>query len=364
VRTGSGARRVVRRTLADALGAPGDASAFITFRDARSGLEYVQTARGLNEHGLRLSLDAYQAHVFWEFREVRDGSAGQWRRLAERLGGAGVPSLEDALRELQLEPVHGPLRAIFDGPEVAAVLDGAATDDDLERLQARLTALFEAVAGSTGVSGDHRALGAAVRTRVERAFDEGPASGLDRLEGCALFAWVVLAGLGELAPGADVTVTSAAWFDELRMAAEVAKGFRLTGLDEPEAWAAASWTRVLLRLPRPMSITGRSKAARDRRLVDQWLGVADVRAAMGVNTWDGVEWVDRDRFVQLVRWAVRLDAIDAGRTPDDALVSRMARAAEAAGYRVDRLQEASGPPTRDDPRARRRAASTRRPGRG
>ncbi len=55
------------------------------------------------------------AHVYWEFREVWDGAAGQWARLAARLGGTGVPSLDDALRELQLEPVHGPLRALFAG---------------------------------------------------------------------------------------------------------------------------------------------------------------------------------------------------------------------------------------------------------
>jgi len=34
-------------------------------------------------------------------RELAD-PAGVWRRLAERLEGRGVPSLEDALREVQL----------------------------------------------------------------------------------------------------------------------------------------------------------------------------------------------------------------------------------------------------------------------
>ena len=43
-------------------------------------------AAEIRDQGLRLSLDAYGCHVFWEFREVHDGSAGQWARLAERLG--------------------------------------------------------------------------------------------------------------------------------------------------------------------------------------------------------------------------------------------------------------------------------------
>ena len=55
------------------------------------------------------------AHVFWEFREVRDGSPASGRGSRRGSPGAAVPSLDEAMRELQLEPVHGPLRAIFAG---------------------------------------------------------------------------------------------------------------------------------------------------------------------------------------------------------------------------------------------------------
>ncbi len=83
-----GSKRLVRRSLAEGLGLPNEADAFVIFRDARTGLETLRSCRELWEHGLRLSLDAYEAHVFWEFREVHDGVAGQWARLAARLGGA------------------------------------------------------------------------------------------------------------------------------------------------------------------------------------------------------------------------------------------------------------------------------------
>jgi hypothetical protein len=300
------------------------------------------------------SLDAYQGHVFWEFHEVHDGSAGQWRRLTERLGGAGVPSLEEALRELQLEPVHQPLRAIFDGPAVAAVLDGIATGPDLDSLEARLAAFLAAVREATDVPGDPAAVARASRTRAEAAFAALTES-LERPDRAALLVWVTMSRAGELATGADVAATSAAWYDELRLAPIVAAGLRGAGLDEGAAWEASALTRVLLRLPRPGDVKGRSTAARDAALLDRLLAVDEIRTAMGVNTWEGVEWLDRDRFAHALEWAARLDAIDTGRPPDDTVVTRLTAAAQTAGYDIARLRAALAP--------RRSVTTTGSPGR-
>jgi glycosidase len=343
-KSASGAKRLVRRSLAEGLGLPDDPSVFVTFRDARTGLAYLRSARDIRERGLWLTLDAYQGHVFWEFREVADGTAGQWRRLAERLGGRGVPSLDDALRELQLEPVHRPLRALFGDGHVAAVLDTTATAADLDALEDRLAALLRAVAAATGVNGDAVLTAARIRDEASAAYTDG-AGDLGRTDRAALLGWLVLSRLGELAPGADVPATSVAWYDELRLAPVVAGGFREASVDEAAAWGVADLVRVLLALPRPGSIRGRGKVA-DLRLVESWLVRDAVRAAMGVNTWEGVEWLDRDRFEGLLGWAVRLDAIESGREPDMALVRRLSAAAEAAGYRVDALLAALSAPAR------------------
>jgi glycosidase len=341
-KSASGAKRLVRRSLAEGLGLPDDPALFVTFRDARTGLAYLRSCRDIHERGLWLTLDAYQGHVFWEFREVRDGVSGQWRRLAERLGGRGVTSLDDALVELQLEPVHAPLRALFDDGHVAAVLDGAATDADLDDLEDRLAALLDAVAKATAVAGDP--ITAAARIRDEAAAAYGDAAGpLSREDRAALLGWLVLSRIGELAPGADVAATSLAWYDELRMAPVIAAGFRSASLDEAASWRTADQVRVLLALPRPSTIRGRGRNA-DLRLIEAWLTRDTVRAAMGVNTWEGVEWLDRDRFESLLRWAARLDAIEKGGRPDERVVGRLSAAAEAAGYRMGDLLASLAPP--------------------
>jgi glycosidase len=342
-KSAGGAKRLVRRTLAEGLGLPDDPELYVTFHDARTGLAYIRSANGIHERGLWLTLDAYQGHVFWEFREVRDGVAGQWRRLAERLGGRGVPSLDDAMRELLLEPVHAPLRALFEDGHVAAVLDGSATTADLDVLEDRLAALLRAVAEATRVDGDPVTTAARIRDEAGAAYADG-AGDLTREDRAALLGWLVLSRLGELAPRADVAATSLAWYDELRLAPVVAGGFRTAGLDEATSWGVADLVRVLLALPRPSSMRGRGRQ-RDVRLLESWLVRDTVRAAMGVNTWEGVEWLDRDRFTNLLRWAVRLDALDAEREPDEALVDRLAAAAETAGYRVDALLASLSAPT-------------------
>jgi glycosidase len=374
VKEPDGSKRLVRRSLADGLGIPGDDGVFVAFRDARTGLEYLRSGRALREHGLFVALDAYQGHVFWEFRELHDGVAGQWARLAAMLDGRGVLSLEDSLRELQLEPVHEPVRALLRDGLGARVLDGTATTDDLAALEERHERFLGAIADATGVDGSSEDIAAAARDRVERVFVTGPTGSLpeDAGERAALLAWLLLAPSGGLAPGADPAATSRAWFDELRIAPVLAAGLREAGLDEGAAWAAADRARILLDLPRPSRLGSPAKTL-DARLLEAWLARDDVRAAMGVNTWEGTEWLDRDRFSALLEWAARLEVLDAAETRSparrsaakpDAFVARLAAAAEAAGYRLDRLRaslRASAPPTSDrkpSPRHRRRGTKS------
>ncbi|MBA2255431.1 MAG: alpha-amylase [Chloroflexi bacterium] len=355
-KSADGSKSMVRRTLADGLGLPDDQQGLVIFRDARNGLESIRSAREIRDQGWRVSLDAYGGHVYWEFRSVRDGISGQWSRLAERLGDRPVPSLEEALRELQLEPVHAPFRALFGDGLMAALLDRD-TDAEtarLDGLERRLRAFLVALAGATGVDGDPAALAAAVRARVGAAFrgSDLPGSRVDR---AALLAWLALSRTGELAPGADAPATSRAWYDELRLPGPLAAGLREVELDEGQAWWVADHVRVLLALPRPSRLRG-PVATLDARLIAAWLADDAVRAAIGVNTWEGVEWLDRDRFRSLLAWAERLDGLEAeeraeakgeAAAPHDGervseVVERLLAVAETAGYRVDSLLKLLG----------------------
>ena len=295
-------------------GCPNDPAAFVAFRDARTGLEYLRSCRELWERGLRLTLQAYGGHVFWEFREVWDGVAGQWASLAARLDGAGVPSLDDAFRELQLEPVHGPLRAIFaDGQVRGRPRRRGATRPRLEDLERRFAAFLAAVAEATGVTGDPAALAAAT-IRVAPGADHRRAiadrrPGPARPRGAARLAGPVAhgrAGTRRRRGGHEPRLVRRA-APAGRPGRRPARGRARRG----RRLGRADLVRVLLALPRPSALRGAARTA-DARLIEQWLARDPVRTAIGLNTWEGVEYLDRDRFVAMLRWAVRLDAIETG----------------------------------------------------
>jgi glycosidase len=329
VKAGDGTKRLERRTLAQGLGiADGDATdRWLTFRDQRTGLEHLRSFAEVRERGIHVRLRAYETRVFWDLRELHD-MAGVWRRLAGRIGEGGVPSLEDALREQQLTPVHDALRAVIAAPSRDTV-----------------TRLVGAVAEATATEGDRAAVVDAIVERAARA-EPVIATVDDRSQQAALRLWTLLAPLGSLPKGAAVGPTSRAWYEELRLAAVVADGLRGRGLDEGQAWWAAERVRTLLDLPLPSTVGGPA-ASLPARLVDAWLAHPAVRAFLRINAWDGVEWFHGESWVELVAWMDRLERIltppeERARRPVElsVLERRLDEAGDASGYRVDRLREA------------------------
>ncbi|RPH94288.1 alpha-amylase [candidate division KSB1 bacterium] len=99
------ARKLIRKTLGEGLGLRGDANLFYVLKDRITGLEYLRRGADLLAHGLFVQLRAYQYQVFTEFREVWDDAEGRWSKLAEMLGGRGVPSLDREYKRVYLAPL-------------------------------------------------------------------------------------------------------------------------------------------------------------------------------------------------------------------------------------------------------------------
>ena len=118
-----GAGQLRQQRLREGLGLSGDSESILAFRDSLTGLEYLRRSGQLSGQGLTLDLHAYQCHVFLDWRELRATAEQPWDRLCDQLNGRGVPSLDDALVSLELQPVHEALRQQLDSGVVRLLGD-------------------------------------------------------------------------------------------------------------------------------------------------------------------------------------------------------------------------------------------------
>jgi hypothetical protein len=238
-----------------------------------------------------VELGAYECLVLDDLREVVSTADEPWAGLAGVLHGRGVPSLDEALADHRLRPVHAAVRRVLVATTAADVA-------------ARRTELATALGMSRGWTGS----AASNPTQV-----------------------------GDVDPAARATVRlrplDRARFDSLR----VGSALRAAGLDAE----AIERTRVALGLAHPRTTPDATALARS------WLADPEVRAFLQVHEWDGVEWLVRERWVTLVRLADALDrASGAKRT--SAAIARLLPAAERAGDRVDRIVAAVAPTASKD----------------
>ncbi len=105
--------QIESKPLAEGLRINAAPNRFVIFRDIHSGLEYIRSTEEIRDKGLYFELDAYAYKVLIDFHEVEDNGEGQYRQLAIYLNGRGVPSINEAIRELMLAPVLNPIRELI-----------------------------------------------------------------------------------------------------------------------------------------------------------------------------------------------------------------------------------------------------------
>jgi hypothetical protein len=321
------------------------------------------------EHGLRFVLEAYACQVLVDWREVVDSEVSPWTALADRLGGQGVASLDEAMLRLRLEPPHAALRALLD----PALLDSLASGRDVTR-EERTTASAEAggrlrlflegaatlarhspdVTGG-GLEGDIDCAVNAFRTRVDaapriavleghfestwtrrtRALVTGGRAALAGIVG-----WAALEALGRLRDPVSPGVAGGRLFEALRIRSVLADAATQAGLESDEAWRLAARVRVVL-------VHARSVPARVRTQVAptlDWLSDPDAAWLTQVNEYEGVRYFVKEPFEELVWWMALPTLLTLAATPlpsADTIaalerdVAASMRAAAAAGYRVE-----------------------------
>jgi glycosidase len=395
-------RALTTRTLAEGLDITASPNHFVTFRDVRTGLEYIRSAVEVAERGLFIQLAAYQYSIMLDFRILEDHGDGRYRDLAEMLDGRGVPSIYEAIQEMVMEPVLTPFRALVNAETLHALIAhmDAPQAGLLDEVEARVTTLIAAVHNYAGTAAsapsavapapadarlataDDRddddpeseagALGAVVHNIMAAGADASdedevrapsPAQTVcEKLEktlmlplqeaqahfsalsiptgdeGLAVRAGLIIWAL--LAAFGEDAAQTRAWVDEWLLGRAIMVAFSALGVGE--AHAARALNGIKLATGRDRLLRG-STGERPDELVTALIGDPDARMLLGVNQFNNVVWYDDGGFHALLRWLYLVPQVE---STDDVLNAREASlqtllAAHAvAGYQVNPLRAA------------------------
>ena len=375
----------------DRFGLNGSDSLFMAARDAVSGLEYLYNGRDLAEKGLHFNLHAYQCHVFLDWRELHDDAAHPWSKLCYELAGRGVSSLDDALRGLQLKPLHDAMRDLLApalieqfAPAPAAKKKTAKKEEpptDGNKATPELTAKVKVLlersrhlaetdrkrAASNApdpwsgniaqaITGFERRITTALRLpELESYFstpwpDEAhevlPSSSADHKDSARILAgivaWAAMVAVGDYADPSDPDCSAARILDQQRLREPIAESLAKLGLDGDERWRSAARIRALL-AHKPWAPGDDTKKP---RAPFSWLQDPDVAWLIGVHSYQEVRYFGKEPYEQLLWWMALPALLRIAATPKvdrasveflEEQIQARTRAAADAEYQVDGL---------------------------
>ena len=331
-----GPRSLKHRDLGRGLGLRDEPGWFVVFRDLVSGLEYLRSSREMCSAGMFIELNAYQAHVFLDFREMADDAGGHLSRLSSYLQGRGVASLEKAGREMSLQPLHNALRELCQ-PEILArqlevfhgqpgsKMEGALWQELEEKIK---NLIAQAPGHEISAAGRHltvetlledllalRALFHPEKERAQNAAVEVPTAKKylqqqfkekaesERL----LILWLYMRCLAE--PGTERLPKDRSLFDECLLDSVLGEILRGWGFSESRIEPARRMIRLACGLgplvracSAALGKAGESVAAATGNLVKTMMQDGDARALLQMNQYQGGLFFNRENFVWFCDW--------------------------------------------------------------
>jgi glycosidase len=352
VKNGDGEMTLASETVGSALALKGDGRHYYVYRDYADGCEYLRNGRELCNEGFFVRLEAYDYHVYLDFREIWDDDYGTWGKLCQQLEGRGVASIDEEMKQIRYAVLIDQLRSHLERSR--ALLTGefaGLLPTDLKREKEKFVIgqqrFFTDLAQTAGLAANGADLLPALLTELgyleEAAQTEGSLLGGETAQLLA-FAWLILHRSGELTTEADPAVAGSELVGTFGLARPLEEelggeatdaGDRLAQLDIPAVMALFS---VLLRWQRYMALAG----AEQTELLPQLLADRGVSRFIALHKSGGYQWFIRERWELLLEWlelvslaAAAGDGLPAATVAAAAARKRLLAAAAVAGYRLD-----------------------------
>lgn len=367
-----GAGNMTSRVLGQGLALSVNADSYVIFRDHASGQEFIRSNRDLWENGLYMELGAFKYYVFFGFREVFPSPLAPYDKLTALLQGRGVPSVEEAMLETAFESIYYPYREAINAGSLRWLAsgwrEGKVSEEVARSFSEKMTYLAEAVQTFTGANQlpedlltDLDAEYRAFLTLAHGEFDEPTAAFLtqhlthetsDALRKTRVFLTYLLTHrLGDIAARKSGEVVT-----EWRLTRLLQRSFRDLGASEDAASRDAALVLLLLEAEDLAEDTFAS-------MLNTLFATAEAQAYIGTNTYDGVQWFNKERAEELIGALALQSALLNGNVPRAAAEAGIDAATDSA-YRLEKflalLQSATPAPKSisGSPRSRAKPASS------
>ncbi len=265
-----------------------------------------------------------------DFREAYDADGTTYGRLAGMLGGRGVPSIDEALRELYLEPLHAPFGALVNAAtftELAAARTADTTEVTtmLDTIEQKATTVLEAVKRWTNGTGDPAAVATTIRKEVATALNlttDAPATDKasayvrsklgddDTATWNTLWAWIFTHHLGDVVAATDGATESRNGIDEWLLPRVVRRAFTDSGMDEGAASSAIALIKALTSQSGILSGTA-SEPVDVASVLETLFEDQDVQHYVQVNRYQDDVYFNQEAFDRLLWWLAVADAVHA-----------------------------------------------------
>jgi len=381
IKTGEGDERtLVHKDLGEGLGLHDDQAYFSIFRDHVTSLEYIRNNKEFCEKGLYVELGAYKYHVFIDFREVRDNPWHHYAQIANYLNGRGVPSIEEALKEMLLQPLQVAFNELvnvgmFRRLMAARITQPQAQLDQklMEEIEKKMINLLREAKHLSGGREDEMTMAQEIRHKLEailylpiitsrypRLQPKGVKAAAEYLHKKltdstytwnTLFSWLFVHALGKVVNPRDFAGQSHTWIGEWRFGKTILSVLRDLGLEETTAWSSLTVIKLLTGHQRWFEVKP-SDQKQAYAILESLLKDSEVQQFLRVNQHNDIWWFNKEAFEEMLWWLMMVAALTIGSDPlrpVNAVVAELERcyamiqtwqeAEKKSEYQVEKLLE-------------------------
>jgi glycosidase len=371
---------VKNRELYEGLGIKGGSNHFVIFKDRLTHLQYIRRSQDIQQKGLYFHLDAYECHIFYDFQEVEDNDQGQYSHLMEYLNGHGVPSIDEAIRDLMLAPVLNPLRELIKPEHIKALYQnrlwqvGEKINVDLlkkhrERFHYFLKSVVNYISADTQIKSitqeEQRGLEAILKLPKFEEYYPYPRSEkyhqalkyIQKNLGDYPFIWFILLFwndlrvLGRIITDApEFAEISRSWMEEWGILRVIEKTLLHLGMEEGQARSGITIIKLLTSQQNWINYISEKTPL---GLMETWFANEEIRQFLNVNRYHDKLFFNKEAFESLMWWMMTTALVILVANPGKSLtrdienlinahetIQVILAAEEGSGYQVDKLLKA------------------------